>query len=190
MVLLAKSARAAYNIGVDTCPECGNSDLQACVMDGAAYVVCGLCGERFGQRHVLESVSDREEAVHQGYEVAVWPLVRALLPLQGLAIEAAEAGDVERDSGPSVTLSPRAQHGLQELENLGRSLRLAAGSLHLEWVIEVDCERRLAFVLRARVRAAWSAAALRQAHLDIETLARDLERNRKLQWWQQAPARR
>ena len=58
---------------------------------GTTIVECGLCGERFGDRAALARAADQEEAAQHGYDPAVWPVVRALLRLPGIAVGQAEA---------------------------------------------------------------------------------------------------
>ena len=158
------------------------------VVDGATLVECGLCGERFGERHVLTASADRIEAEEHGYPAEIWPLVRGLSRLPGLGVEAATGGGDERT--PAVTIAVGGVHGLGQLENVARSLRLASGALRHRWALEVDCEHHLVFVLRARAEGPWTAAAAHDARVDLETLAAAIERDRKLQWWHRGDGHR
>lgn len=160
------------------------------VVDGAAVRECGLCGERFGERRAVEMLSQHEEGAEHGYAGEVWPLVRALRSLRGLSVESAHAGDPERREMPAVRLVPGSSAALAQLENLATSLRLGAGEQLCEWSIEVESGRHLTFVLRPRCHAAdWLASRLKDARLDLETLARHLERDRRLSWWHEASER-
>jgi hypothetical protein len=171
---------------VDTCPECGNHDLHVIAVDGGVVVECGLCGERFGQRRALTTLSDREEAALRGYAFEVWPLVRELQKLPGIAVDSATPGDPGAARCPAVRVALLSGRGLEQIENLVRLLLLAAGGLRLAWVIEVEAEHQLVFVLRPRPPLDCAVPALREAHLDLGVLAQELARNRRLQWWQRA----
>ncbi|MGC6489051.1 MAG: hypothetical protein ACON4Z_15490, partial [Planctomycetota bacterium] len=67
------------------------------------------------------------------------------------------------------------------LENLGKSLRLAAGALRCRWLLEVRFEQALVVV----VRVDGAAAALRDARVDVEMLAGAVERDQRRPWWRQ-----
>ncbi|MCA8954224.1 MAG: hypothetical protein KDE27_32245 [Planctomycetes bacterium] len=166
---------------MESCPECGNHDLSVTVVDGAAIRECRLCGHRFGERAAVAALAERDDGLEHGFDGFVWPLVRVLRSLRGLTVAAASGGDPVSGELPAVRLAPAGVRALAELENLATSLRLGGGALHCEWVIEVQGERGLTFLLRPR-----ASALARDAQLDLATLTRQIERDRRLSWWQRA----
>lgn len=171
--------------GMDVCPDCGNHDMRVRLVDGAAVHRCGLCGGEFGDRAVIETLSDAEEARAHGFAAEVWPLVRLLSRLPGLTVREASAGDEELGALPYVEIGARDEHCLLQLENLAKALLLGAAAMACHWVIEVEFRRHLAFVLKPRHGGGEvGAKLLRDAHGDLERLRRQLERDLKLRWWQ------
>lgn len=175
-------------VGVlDTCPECGNHDMRVRVVDGLSVHECGLCEARFGDRRALTSLADAEEARLQGVDRAVWPLVRALRPLPGLCVRKSAGGDVDMRTLPFVELGATSPEALHQLENLAKSLRLSAGSLRLHWIVEVEYQHHLAFVLKPRhPGGAVSLGEARDARIDLEVLGKHLARDTQLAWWRHA----
>jgi hypothetical protein len=172
---------------VHTCLDCGNSDMHVHVVDGACIHVCGLCGARFGDRRAVQSLQDADEARQQGVDAEVWPLVRALRRLPGLTVRAATAADAGLGTLPRVELGVSSGDALVQLENLARSLVLGAAVLQRHWVIEVECQHHLCFVLKPRhAGGAVSRADAREASQDLEVLGRHLDRDGKLRWWRHA----
>lgn len=156
-------------------------------VDGAAVRECGLCGAVFGERAAVASLADDEEARARGVAPGIWPLVRVLERLPGLCVHASGAGDPSAGILPYVELGATAADALTQLENLAKSLHLAAGSLQLPWVVELGYERHLAFVLKPRAPGGSVAAAMvRAAGLDVGVLWRLLERDIELSWWRHA----
>ena len=162
---------------MDTCPECGNHDLEFRVEDGITIRECGLCGERIGERRAVAAASDREEAAARGFAAEVWPLVRVLRQMPGLTVVAADAGSVSDDRLPRVTLAPTSADALVQIENLALSLQLGEGQLLCPWLLVVEYQRHLAFVLQPQ------GGALTDARLDLGTLRSHLERGMRLSWW-------
>lgn len=175
-------------VGVlDTCPECGNHDMRVRVVDGLSVHECGLCEARFGDRRALTSLADAEEARLQGVDRAVWPLVRALRPLPGLCVRKSAGGDVDVRTLPFVELGATSPEALHQLENLAKSLRLSAGALRLHWIVEVEYQHHLAFVLKPRhPGGAVSLGEARDARIDLEVLGKHLARDTQLAWWRHA----
>lgn len=172
---------------VQTCPECGNHDMHVQVVDGAAVHECGMCGARFGDRGAVEALGDAEEAAQRGVEAAVWPLVRALGRLPGLVVRKNTAGDVSERELPFIELGATSVEALVQLENLAKSLRLGAGALRLHWIVEVEYQQHLAFVLKPRhPGGAVTASEARFAQEDLAVLRRQLERDLRLTWWRHA----
>jgi Zn ribbon nucleic-acid-binding protein len=180
----------AIVLGVDICPECGNRDMSVRVADGIPIHECGLCGAHFGERRVVETLDDAEEARQRGVAVEVWPLVRALDRLQGLAVRDACAGDAAQRTLPFVDLAVTAPAALLQLENLAKSLLLGAGALKCHWILEVEYHRHLSFVLKPRHGGGFvTPEQVRDARADLHVLRRHLERDVKLQWWRHAEDR-
>jgi hypothetical protein len=172
---------------VQTCLECGNHDMRVRIVDGAPIHECGMCGARFGERAAVESLTFAEEAAERGVDAAVWPLVRALSALPGLCVRSSQGGDVEARTLPFVELGATSAESLHQLENLAKSLRLGVGSVRLHWVIEVQYQHHLAFVLKPRHPGGpVSLGEARDARVDLDVLFRQFERDRKLRWWRHA----
>lgn len=172
---------------VHTCPECGNHDMRVRAVDGAPVHECGLCGAHFGERLAIESLAAAEEARDRGVESGIWPLVRVLERLPGLTVRSSLAGDPALATLPFVELGATSAEALVQLENLAKSLQLAAGALRLHWVVEVEYQHHLAFVLKPRHGGGQvSAAAIREAAVDVDVLWRQVERDRRLSWWRHA----
>ncbi|MEO6593920.1 MAG: hypothetical protein ABIP94_04120 [Planctomycetota bacterium] len=170
-----------------TCPECGNTDMQSRAIDGAPVYECGLCGARFGERHAMATLTAAEQARERGVDPAVWPLVRMLDRLPGLLVRAAADGGGAPVSLPFVELAVRSGEAIVQLENLAKSLQLVAGLLHHRWVLEVEFQQHLVFVLRPRLGGGTTAAAhARDARLDLEILAQQFESYCRLRWWRHA----
>lgn len=173
--------------GLDTCPECGNHDMRVRVVDGLSVHECGLCDARFGDRRALTSLADAEEARLHGVDRVVWPLVRALRGLPGLSVRKSAGGDVDARTLPFVELGATSAEALHQLENLAKSLRLSAGSLRLHWIVEVEYQHHLAFVLKPRhPGGAVSLGEARDARIDLDVLGKHLARDTQLAWWRHA----
>lgn len=172
---------------LDTCPECGNHDMRVRVVDGLSVHECGLCEARFGDRRALTNLADSEEAHRQGVDRAVWPLVRTLRQLPGLCVRKSAGGDLDARTLPFVELGATGLEALHQLENLAKWLRLSAGGLRLHWIVEVEYQHHLAFVLKPRhPGGAVSLGEARDARIDLEVLAKHLARDTQLAWWRHA----
>jgi len=171
------------------CPECGNHDMAVRVVDGAPVHECGLCGARFGARLAVEALADAEEARQRGVAAAVWPLVRVLERLPGLCVRSSAAPEPVARTLPFVELGATSAEALVQLENLAKSLRLSAAALRLHWVVEVEYQHHLAFVLKPRHGGGPVAPpAVRDAGVDLDVLPRQLARDMRLSWWRHAAA--
>jgi hypothetical protein len=175
---------------VNSCPECGNHDMHVRVLDGAAVHVCALCGTSFGERRTVDALAASEEAASAGTAPAVWPLVRVLQRLPGLEVQCSGGGDAERASLPFVELTATSATALVQLENVAKSLALAAGALRVRWTVEIAYERTLTFVLRPASGGADVAGRARDARADVAVLARALERDMRLSWWRDGDGER
>ena len=164
---------------MQTCDECGNHDMRAIERAGGVVHECGLCGATYGDLRAAGGAAAEREAAARGVGAAIWPLARALEELPGFALGACEPGAAGRP--PSVELLVTASAAVTSLENLGKSLRLAAGQLRCRWLLEARFEQALVILLRVEE----AAASLRDAHLDVEVLAAAVERDRRRPWWRQ-----
>jgi hypothetical protein len=108
--------------------------------------------------------------------------VRVLDGLPGLSVQWADPGSERKGTLPAIELVARDSAAMAQLENVAKALRLAAGSLRCRWGIEVAFEQSLVFVLRV-----WPAGGtLRDARIDAEALAAELDRFTRLSWWRHA----
>lgn len=164
---------------MQTCDECGNHDMRAIERAGGVVHECGLCGATYGDRRAAGGAAAEREAEARGVGAAIWPLARALEELPGFALGACEPGAAGRP--PSVELLVTASAAVTSLENLSKSLRLAAGQLRCRWLLEARFEQALVILLRVEE----AAGSLRDAHLDVEVLAAAVERDRRRPWWRQ-----
>lgn len=164
---------------MQSCEECGNHDMRVIERAGSAVHECGLCGAQFGDRRATVVAASATAAAARGVREEVWSLARALESLSGLSLGATCAGG--DGALPSVELLVTEQAALTSLENLSKSLRLAAGQLRCRWMLELRFERALTAV----VRVADARATLRDARLDVETLAAAVERDARRPWWRQ-----
>jgi hypothetical protein len=170
---------------VDTCAECGNTDMHVRVVDGASVHECGLCGARFGERHAVRGLDDADDAAGHGAEAALWPLQRLLGELPGVHVHGARLMGSGRAMAARIDLLIPDAAGLVTLENLTKSLRLADGRLPCRCRITVEFEQCLVFVLRAE--PAPDAAGSRSLAEGITAWTRQIERDRRLRWWRLPP---
>lgn len=172
---------------VQTCPECGNHGLTVRLVDRAAVHECSLCGARFGDRAAIAMLSDREQAAARGVDAEVWPLVRALTALPGLVVRRSGGTSGSPPTLPFVELAIGDAQALVQVENLAKSLRLAAGGLHLHWQLVVEFQQNLVFVLKPRHPGGpVTTAEAADARLDLGVLATQLARDVRLSWWRHA----
>jgi hypothetical protein len=157
------------------------------VVDGSPVHECGLCGARFGDRRAVTSLGDAEEARLRGVAAGIWPLVRVLQRLPGLTVRSSLAGCDLARTLPFVELGVASAECLHQLENLAKSLRLGSAGLRLHWIVEVEYQLHLAFVLKPRHGGGVvTPAMVRDAGLDVEVLWQQLERDMRLSWWRHA----
>ena len=149
-------------------------------LDGGSVHECGLCGATFGDRRAVRSAGLADEAMRRGVDPEVWPLARVLEQLPGFTLGSASGGG--RGALPSVELVVSGQEALVQLENLAKALRLAAGGLRCDWLLEARFEQSLVLV----VRADGAPDELRDARLDVDALAQQLDRDTRLAWWRRA----
>lgn len=148
--------------------------------DGASVHECGLCGATFGDRRAVRGAELAGEALARGIEEEVWPLARVLENLPGFTLGTCSAGG--RGHLPFVELVVSGQEALLQMENLAKAVRLGAGALRCRWRLEVRFENTLVLV----VGADGGEQDLRDARIDIEALAHQVERDMRLTWWRHA----
>ncbi|MGC3970486.1 MAG: hypothetical protein QM775_25060 [Pirellulales bacterium] len=157
------------------------------VVDGEAVHECGLCGARFGGRRAVEALTTAEQARARGVATGIWPLVRVLERLTGLCVRGAAAADAGSRTLPFVELGAVTPAALVQLENLVKALRLHAGALRRHWIVEVEYQHHLAFVLKPRHEGgAVAMDSVRDAAIDADLLADLLDRDTRLSWWRHA----
>lgn len=148
---------------------------------------CGLCGARFGDRAAVEALQDADDAARVGIEPGIWPLIAVLDKLPGLRVRGSRAGDRPARTLPFVELGVLALGGLAQLENLAKSLQVSRGSLRLHWVVEVEYQHHLVFVLKPRHAGGNVPVAMVDAAAhDVVALRQQLERDMHLSWWRHA----
>lgn len=165
---------------MDTCPECGNHDMRPVENAGGTIIECALCGEQFGERTATTKSGMTVEAEQRRVDVLIWPLARVLERLPGLNLGATSAGSGELL--PFVDLIVVGQTALLQIENLAKAMRLAEGSLRCRWRIEARFEHTLVFL----VSPALKNSNLRDARIDIDVLAQQIDRDMRLTWWRHA----
>lgn len=169
------------------CDECGNRAVVSVERDGVAVLECSLCGALAGDDEAVVRVQLAREARERGYDPLVYPLVRILDRIAGLRVARAGAGVPAQRVWPFVQMHTTDGRALVGVENLVKSLALAAaGSGGLHWVVEVEFQTRLTFTLKPRFHRDTDridAAVVVQAQRDLERLRANLERHMRLSWW-------
>jgi len=169
---------------MESCPECGCSRIHARVRHGIAVRECDLCGALVDDDPAAQQVRLLQAARAHGADPLLWPLLQTLGELPGLRVLASHFGDAAALSVPFVQWSVSGAGGLLQVENVAKSLALAARSHRLHWVLEAEYLNCLAFTLKPRVDpAAVSASIVAAARADLQALHEDLARNRRLSWW-------
>lgn len=168
-----------------TCPECGNSDVAIAMVDGLPVHECGLCQALFGDHRAVEAMQSRRAAAAAGVDPRIWPVVAVLDRQPGMRVVRSHGGDLQGSTLPFVQVAVQGSDGLLQLENLAKSLLLAARGHLLHWVVEVEYQSRLLFAVKPRHGGGPVAVAqVRDAWQDLERIGRELARDVKLSWWQ------
>ena len=154
--------------------------MRAVKLESGTVIECGLCGEQFGERRAVAGSSLHVEAERRGIDPIIWPLARVLERLAGMDLGATSAGSGEQL--PFVDLVVVGQEALLEIENLAKAMRLAEGSLRCKWRLEARFEHTLVFLVSPGLKN----STLRDARIDIEVLAQQVERDMRLTWWRHA----
>lgn len=172
--------------GRGTCEECGGAVLRPASVEGNAVLVCDLCGALHGDEGAVRAALRNREGRERGFEPAVYPLVLALDKLAGLRVIRAHAGDTEERVWPFVQMRILDGRALIGLENLAKSLALAAVGSGQHWVVEAEYAAQLTVTLKPRFHRdpdRIDAAAIAAAQRDLGRLAANLERDMRLSWW-------
>lgn len=168
------------------CDECGSSQVAEAEVEGVAVGLCALCGHVQGDEERVARVRDRREAAERGFDPVVFPLVRALEAVPSFRVSGASAGRVGGGEYPYVFLRV-ASDGLADVERLLTSLEMANRGTKRRWVVECSLQRGMLFILRPRF---WkpvldiTAQDIAEARADLPLLAKAIERDVNLSWWQ------
>ncbi|MEZ5965337.1 MAG: hypothetical protein R3F56_16005 [Planctomycetota bacterium] len=169
------------------CDECGNRSLVAVERDGASVLECEMCGALAGDDASVARVELAREAHDRGFDPIVYPLVRAVERRLGLRVARASAGTPAQRTWPFVQMHGGDAKVLTAIENLVKSLALAAaGSGGVHWVVEVEYQARLTFTLKPRFHRdpeRIDAVMVQAAQHDLQRLCANLERHAHLSWW-------
>lgn len=169
---------------MQNCIECGSERVQVRLRDGEAYGECELCGAILGETGAAVRTRSDREAIDQGVDREVWPVVQALTRLRGLHVIASHGGDPEARTLPFVQWTSLGDAGLQQLDNLAKWLALSSRSHRLHWVVELEYVHGLTFTLKPRVDPLrLGAETVLEAQRDLDQLHGELERNVRLSWW-------
>lgn len=161
--------------------------MKVVLVDGLPLHECQLCFTRFGDRRALQRHADTEESRRLGVDPLVWPLARALDCLPGLRVRTSGGADAARRTLPFVEVVPTSAQALVQLENLAKSLRLGARGLRCHWVVEVEFQNHLSFVLKPRPGGAHlGEQTVADTTHDLDVLRRQVERDQRLSWWRHA----
>ena len=170
-----------------SCDECGGNAWAALREEGHEVLECTLCGALSGDDQAVTEILLARQARERGLEPVVFPLVRVLEKVPRLRIVRASPGSPERRIWPVVFLSTEGEKGLRAIERLAKSLALHSRDLRLHWFLEVEFQERLLFLLQPRLFQAPAQVSDRDvldAQADLRTLARLLDMDMKLHWWQ------
>ena len=174
------------------CEECGGHDLRRLPGTGGAVFECGLCGALSGDDAAVSRVRDAREAAARGMDSALYELVKALEGIRGVRVVRADGGSATDGALPVVFVAvPHTAEGISDLERIAQSIVLARPRLQFPWMLEVDVQQRLLFLLSPRLPADGQrsrADDVKRAQQDLVTLAHALRRDRSLAWWS-APRR-
>lgn len=175
---------------MEPCPECGSSNVPLVQRFGLAVRECALCGAVLGDDPDARFVRTVQEARERGIDAEVFPLVQALEALPGVKVVHSHGGDPVQRSLPFVQWGLGSTAAVVQVENLAKSIVLAGAELRLRWAIEVGYHNRLTFLLEPRADPRHADDRLiGDGRHDVLTLARAVQRNQHLSWWQRAGAR-
>ncbi len=170
---------------MNSCEECGSSNLQMIELDDSQLWQCGLCDHLHGDAAVLDERATRDEAEERGFHALVYPLVQALETVPTFSVSGASAGRLDGSEYPFVFLR-LAPGGLKHMEHLLTSLEMANQGTKRRWVVETALQRGLLFILRPRF---WKAIQeigrrdIEESRSDLRLLAETIKRDAALGWW-------
>lgn len=173
-------------IPVARCDECGSTQVAPAEVEGARVDLCALCGHVQGDEAQVALVTDRREAAERGVDAVIYPLIRALEMVPTFRVSGASAGRPSLNDYPYVFLRVKVG-GLGDVERLLTSVEMANRDTKRRWVVECSLQRGLLFILRPRF---WkpvldiSAQDISEARADLPLLAKTIQRDVNLSWWQ------
>lgn len=168
------------------CDECGSTQVAEAQVEGVQVGLCALCGHVQGDEAQVALVTEKREAAERGVDPVIYPLIRALETVPTFRVDGASAGRPSINDYPYVFLRVK-EGGLADVERLLTSVEMANRSTQRRWVVECSLQRGLLFILRPRF---WkpvldiSAQDIAEARADLPLLAKAIERDVKLSWWQ------
>ena len=168
------------------CDECGSTQVAESEVEGAVVDLCALCGHVQGDDEQVAAVRDRQEAAERGFDPVIYPLIRALESVPTFRVSGASAGRPSINDYPYVFLRVK-EGGLGDVERLLTSVEMANRHTQRRWVVECSLQRGLLFILRPRFWKAVldiTARDIAEARADLPLLAKTIERDVKLTWWQ------
>jgi hypothetical protein len=172
----------------DPCEACGGRRVLPRRIEGVDVLECDLCGNLQGDDDAVSLATMRREGRQRGFDPRIYPLVVALERVPTFKVAEAEAGDADALEYPCVFLRVDAG-GLLHLERLLTSLEMANRATRRRWVVEATLQRGLLFLLRPRF---WkridevTRADVLESQADLDVLAKALDRDVRLAWWQKA----
>ena len=167
------------------CDECGSRQVVETEIEGLLVLSCQLCGHLQGDEAHLAEIEERREAADRGFDPAIYPLVKAIDQVPTFGVKTASAGRPGRTEYPFVFWRVQ-EGGLRDVERLLTCLEMANRTTKRRWVVELDLQRGLLFILRPRF---WKAIVeittedILEARADLPHLARLIARDVKLGWW-------
>ncbi|MCA8939301.1 MAG: hypothetical protein KDB07_05825 [Planctomycetes bacterium] len=163
-----------------TCEECGNHALEK---RGAGLYLCTLCGAPNGDDDAVKRELLRREAKEEGYEIEIFPLVKAIRALKGVGVESAVAGDPFMRVPPYLRFTI-SDNRLTQLDNIMHSLELSRRALNRLWHVKVNLERSIYFELAPVVDPhTIGENDVEALQIDLATLAASIKRDANLGWW-------
>jgi hypothetical protein len=167
------------------CDVCGSHNVSRRQVEGFLLFECNLCGNLEGDDHAIERIEELRAGRARGLDDEVVPLVTALERAGCFRLVQASAGNPRRNESPYVFFT-LTKNDTRYIEQLLRSLELANRETKLRWLIQLELQKEIVYILRPRFWRPPSEISpddLRVARKDLQTLARCLRRDLALSWW-------
>lgn len=167
------------------CDACGSHNVSRREVEGHLLYECNLCGNLEGDDQTIARIEELREGRARGLDDEVVPLVAALESTGVFRLVQASAGNPRRNESPHVFFS-LTKNDTSYIERLLRSLELANRETKLRWLIQLQLQNEIVYILRPRFWRPPSDVApedIRVARRDLATLARCLRRDLALSWW-------